>query len=107
MMIEKQRDMRTMTGMGATYTFVRGVFFAEGMLIVAVGTFAGLVLGLLVCGLQQWTGLVGLENSVVESYPIKVLGGDIAMIFCAMIAIGVLATWTSLRGLGQRYLMGR
>ena len=106
MMIEKQRDMRTMTGMGATYTFVRRVFFAEGMLIVAVGTFAGLVLGLLVCGLQQWTGLVGLENSVVESYPVKVMGSDIVMIFCAVLVIGMLATTVSLRGLGQRYVQG-
>ncbi|MBL0127813.1 MAG: hypothetical protein IPP83_10245 [Flavobacteriales bacterium] len=41
MMIDKQRDMRTMTGMGATYTFVRRVFFAEGMLIVLTGAVIG------------------------------------------------------------------
>jgi ABC-type lipoprotein release transport system permease subunit len=104
MMIEKQRDMRTMTGMGATRSFVRRVFFTEGLLIVAVGTIAGLLLGLLICGIQLYTGVVGLDNSVVESYPVKVMGGDIAMIFCAVIVIGTLATWTSLRGLGQRYL---
>jgi ABC-type lipoprotein release transport system permease subunit len=104
MMIEKQRDMRTMTSMGAAHSFIRWVFFAEGMLIVTVGTLTGLLVGLVICLVQQYTGVVGLENSVVESYPVKVLGSDIAMIFCAVILIGVLATWVSLRGLGQRYL---
>lgn len=104
MMIEKQQDMRTLTGMGATTSFVRSVFFTEGMLIVGVGTIAGLLLGLLICGIQQWTGVVGLENSVVESYPVKVMGTDILLIFCSVLIIGTLATAASLRGLGQRYL---
>lgn len=106
MMIEKQQDMRTLTGMGATTAFVRRVFFTEGMLIVGVGTVAGLLLGLLICGIQQWTGVVGLENSVVESYPVKVMGTDIVLIFCSVLIIGTLATTASLRGLGQRYLRG-
>lgn len=104
MMIEKQQDMRTLTGMGATTSFVRRVFFAEGMLIVGVGTLAGLLLGLLVCGIQLWTGVVGLANSVVESYPVKVMPGDIVLIFIAVLSIGTLATAVSLRGLGERYL---
>lgn len=104
LMIEKRRDMRTLTAMGATRGMVRSVFFHEGLLIVLTGTVAGLVLGLLVCGLQQWTGFVGLSGSVVESYPVKVLPGDLLLILCAVLGIGALATWTSLRGLGERYL---
>ncbi len=105
MMIEKQQDMRTLTGMGASASFVRQVFFAEGLLIVAVGTVVGLLVGLLICGLQQWTGFISLQDSVVDSYPVKVLGGDLAMIFLAVISIGVLATWVPLRGLSRRYLL--
>ncbi len=105
MMIEKRQDMRTLTCMGATTDFVRRVFFAEGMLIVGVGTVVGLLLGLLICGLQEWTGVVGLANSVVESYPVKVMGSDLVLIFCSVLIIGTLATAASLRGLGQRYLL--
>ncbi len=107
MMIEKKQDMRTLTGMGATTSFVRRVFFAEGMLIVVVGSMAGLLLGLLICGVQQWTGVVGLANSVVESYPVKVMAGDMVLILVAVLGIGTLATAVSLRGLGQRYLTAR
>jgi ABC-type lipoprotein release transport system permease subunit len=42
MMIEKRRDMRTLMGMGATPSTVRGIFFGEGVLIVVVGTVVGL-----------------------------------------------------------------
>lgn len=104
LMIEKRQDMRTLTAMGATDGFVRNVFFHEGLLIVITGTLAGLLLGLLVCGLQQWTGFVQLSGSVVESYPVKVLPADLVLILGAVLGIGALATWASLRGLGARYL---
>ena len=64
MMNEKKEDMRTLTSMGAMPSFVRRVFFAEGMLIVSVGTVAGLLFGLLICGIQQWTGIVSLKPFV-------------------------------------------
>lgn len=104
MMIEKRRDMRTLSGMGATPAFIRNVFFLEGLLIVIVGTLSGLLLGLLICGLQQWTGFVSLQDSVVESYPVKVLWTDIALIFVAVTLIGTVAARMPLRGLSRRYL---
>ena len=104
MMIEKRRDMRTVTAMGATNGFVRRLFFLEGLLIVAVGTVLGLALGLALCGLQLWTGVIALEGSVVESYPVKVMWGDLAMIFIAVMVIGTLAAGVPLRSLSRRYL---
>lgn len=106
MMIEKRQDMRTLSGMGATEGFVRQVFFTEGLLIVLTGTVAGLLAGLGLCLLQQWTGLVALQDSVVESYPVEVMWTDLLMIFAAMITIGGLAAWVPLRSLSRRYLAG-
>lgn len=104
MMIEKREDMRTLGSMGVTARFVRRVFFAEGMLIVVVGTVAGLVLGLGLCFLQIRTGLITMEGSVVESYPVKVMWGDLLLIFFAVMAIGTLAAGVPLRSLSKRYL---
>lgn len=104
MMIEKRQDMRTLSGMGVTKGFIRRVFFLEGMLIVVVGAVAGLLIGLGLCGLQIWTGMVSLQDSVVESYPVKVMWGDLVMIFVAVMAIGTLAAWVPLRSLSRRYL---
>lgn len=105
MMIEKRQDMRTLGGMGATEGFVRRVFFLEGLLIVAVGTAAGLLLGLGLCALQIATGIITLEGSVVEAYPVKVMATDLVMIFCSVMAIGTLAARVPLRSLSRRYLV--
>ncbi len=106
MMIEKRQDMRTLSGMGVTEGFIRRVFFLEGMLIVLVGTVSGLLVGLGLCGLQEWTGMVSLQDSVVESYPVLVMGSDLVLIFFAVMAIGTLAAWVPLRSLSRRYLAG-
>lgn len=105
MMIEKRQDMRTLSGMGVTGRFIRQVFFLEGLLIVVVGTVAGLLVGLGICALQMWTGLVALEGSVVEAYPVQVQWPDLVMIFCAVMAIGTVAAWVPLRSLSRRYLV--
>ncbi len=104
MMIEKKQDMRTLMSMGATPRTIRNVFFHEGLLIVAVGTVAGVLLGLLVCILQETFGFVQLEGSVVEAYPVKVIGTDLLLIFATVFAIGVLASWIPLRELSRRFL---
>ncbi len=106
MMIEKRQDMRTLSGMGVTDAFIRKVFFLEGLLIVVVGTISGLLAGLALCGLQQWTGFVSLQDSVVEAYPVQVIWTDLVMIFIAVMAIGTFAAWVPLRSLSRRYLAG-
>lgn len=104
MMIEKQRDMRTLLGMGATPGTVRRVFLYEGLLLVAVGTVGGILLGLTICYAQIRFGFVELAGSVVESYPVKVVGSDLLLVFTTVMAIGLLAAWVPLRSLSARFL---
>ena len=82
----------------------RTIFFAEGVLINLVGIGLGFLLGLALCWAQQRFGLIALTGSVVESYPVKVLGKDLVLIFVAVLAIGLLASWVPLRALSRRYL---
>ncbi len=104
MMIEKGRDMRTLVAMGATARTVRRVFFYEGLLIVLIGTAAGMALGLLICWAQEHFGLVTLEGSVVDHYPVKVLPMDLLLIAATVLGIGLLATRIPLRALQRRFL---
>ena len=39
--------------LGADQTFIRNIFMQEGFLITAVGALSGLVIGIIVCILQQ------------------------------------------------------
>ncbi|MEZ4738405.1 MAG: FtsX-like permease family protein [Flavobacteriales bacterium] len=104
MMIEKRRDMRTLMGMGATPATVRAIFFAEGVLIVLMGASIGLLLGLGICWAQKTFGFVQLVGSVVESYPVEVMGTDLLLIFAAVTIIGLMASWVPLRSLSRRFL---
>lgn len=104
MMIEKRRDMRTLMSLGATPGTVRGVFLYEGVLIVLAGTVVGIALGLGICYAQIRYGFVELAGSVVDSYPVKVLGSDLVLVFTTMMVIGLLAVRVPLRSLSERFL---
>lgn len=104
MMIEKRRDMGTLTAMGATPGMLRNIFFSEGLLIVVVGVIAGLLFGLGICVAQQRFGLVQLSDSVVEAYPVHVMGTDLVLIAAAVFAIGAAASWIPLRALSKRFI---
>lgn len=104
MMIEKRRDMGTITAMGATPAMIRRIFFHEGLLIVVVGVIIGLLLGLGICLAQEHFGFVQLSDSVVEAYPVNVLGTDLVLIAFMVLAIGLVAAWIPLRALSKRFL---
>lgn len=104
MMIEKQRDMRTLSTLGASPGTIRSVFLHEGLLIVLAGTLGGIVLGLSICYAQQYFGFVELTGSVVEAYPVRVLWSDLLLVFITVTTIGLLATWVPLRSLSRRFL---
>ncbi|HNR53647.1 MAG TPA: FtsX-like permease family protein [Flavobacteriales bacterium] len=104
MMIEKRRDMGTLAAMGATPAMIRRIFFHEGLLIVVVGVIIGLLLGLGICLAQEHFGFVQLSDSVVEAYPVNVLGTDLVLIALMVLAIGLVAAWIPLRALSKRFL---
>ena len=105
MMIEKRPDMGTLSSMGATPSFVRAVFFRLGVLINASGVMIGMLLGLALCWVQQRFGLIGLQNSVVDAYPVEVMISDLLLIVAVVMSIGLLASWIPLRSLSKRYLV--
>jgi lipoprotein-releasing system permease protein len=96
--------MRTLMGMGATPSTVRGIFFGEGVLIVMMGTVIGLGVGLGICWAQQQFGFVRLAGSVVEAYPVKVITTDLLAVAAAVLTIGLFASWVPLRTLSRRFL---
>ena len=74
------------------------------MLITIVGTLSGLVLGLLLCWAQERFGLLAMQDSVVEYYPVKVIAMDVVLITGTMLVIGFIASRVPLRGLSRRFL---
>lgn len=80
--------------MGATTKQVRAIFLVEGAVISLSGALFGLILGYIVCWLQQEVGLIGmgLQTSVVNFYPVKMAWQDFAATSIVIIIITVLAS---------------
>jgi lipoprotein-releasing system permease protein len=64
--------------MGASQRFIRNIFLTEGSLIAIGGTLLGLALGGLFCWVQLRYGIIsmGMQTSVTEGYPVKVIPSD-------------------------------
>ncbi|MCC6939017.1 MAG: ABC transporter permease [Flavobacteriales bacterium] len=104
MMIEKKEDMRTLMSMGGDASLVRRIFLYEGLLIILTGAVIGLAGGVGICWAQEQFGLVAMAEAMVDHFPVDVLWTDIVVIFCTVLAIGLLATWVPLRALSRRFL---
>ncbi|MFT6970190.1 MAG: lipoprotein-releasing system permease protein [Roseivirga sp.] len=94
--IEKKRDISILYSFGATPRFVRQIFLKQGSLISLIGASTGLLFGLSICLLQQKFGLIGmgLANSIVNAYPVKLELMDFLLVG---LSIGFITIITSYR----------
>ncbi len=92
LIIEKQKDIRTLFSLGADLSLIRNIFMREGFLITGVGALIGLVLGLFVCWLQMKFHLVTFgDDFVIPYYPIELQLKDFVWIFSLIMVIGFFA----------------
>ncbi len=94
LVIEKKKDIAILRAMGATKSLVRRVFIAEGVLWALTGGVSGLVLGTLICLLQQQFGIIKIDGSfLVDAYPVHVALPDIALVLATIVSVGLLVSW--------------
>lgn len=103
LIIDKKADAATLRNLGATDRQIRSIFLFEGRIISAIGAVVGILLGLLLCWLQQEFGLVHMGDSagsfVVNAYPVSVHYDDVAIVFITVLLIGWGAAWIPTRKL--------
>jgi lipoprotein-releasing system permease protein len=97
LIIDKKHDIAVLQCMGASQPLVKSIFLAEGMMISFFGAIAGIILGGIVCKLQQIYGFVKLGSAestfVVNTYPVDMQFPDFIFVFLTVITIGILAAW--------------
>lgn len=85
LIIDKRDDAATLRNLGADERQIFRIFLFEGRMITFIGAVSGIVLGVLLCWLQQRFGLISLGSSgsfIVDAYPVSVHWEDIVLIFC-------------------------
>ena len=109
LMIEKKADAVTLRNMGADDGLIRRIFLFEGWLICGIGAVIGIVIGVLLCLLQEHFGLIQLGESsgafVIDAYPVRVAFGDVLLVFLTVLGIGFMAAWYPVRYLAKGLLV--
>jgi lipoprotein-releasing system permease protein len=108
LMIDKKNDVVTLRNLGASDRQIVHIFLFEGRMISAMGAIIGILIGLLLCWLQQEYGIVRLGKSegsfIVDAYPVSVHPWDIVLVFLTVIAVGFLSVWYPVRYFAKRLL---
>ncbi|NLI35004.1 MAG: ABC transporter permease [Bacteroidales bacterium] len=108
LILDKKDDVATLRSLGANDKVISRIFLFEGRLISVIGAVFGILLGLLLCYLQQKYGLIQLgnggDNFIVKAYPVSVHAMDIVVIFFTVIIVGFLSVWYPVRYLSKKML---
>ena len=92
--IEKTRDIGILKAMGATNESIRKIFTTQGLFVGILGTMLGLVLGLLVVGLQERYHLFPLDPTVyiISAIPVEVSMLDLIVVALAAVGLSTFAS---------------
>lgn len=97
LIIEKNDGIVTLRNLGATDKQITKIFVLEGWLISLTGAVVGVIVGLLLCTLQEQFGLITMHGNtatlIVNAYPVAVQLTDVIVVLALT---GVIGTFTSL-----------
>lgn len=102
LIIDKRDDIEILSHLGANQSTIRRIFLYEGWFISAMGAFAGLLIGVLICLGQQHFGWIKLGNGseyTISAYPVVVQFMDILLVAIIVSILGFVAAWYPTRSI--------
>ena len=87
--IEKKKDIAVLYAMGSGKALVRSIFLHEGAIISFSGAIIGMVLGIVLCFIQQQFGIIsmGVDTSVIDAYPVDMKLNDFLLSSASIVLI--------------------
>lgn len=106
LILDKKEDVLTLRNLGADDRLISRIFLFEGRMISFCGALIGILLGLVLCFVQQKYGLITLGDGgnsfIVNAYPVSVHFWDVVLVFVTVSAIGFLSVWYPVRYLSRK-----
>ncbi len=96
LILDKKESIAILSDLGADDEMIRRIFRYEGWLICSLGAGIGLVVGVVVCLIQQHYGIITLGSGteyIISAYPVQVQPWDIVIIAAAVLILGWLSAW--------------
>jgi lipoprotein-releasing system permease protein len=101
LIIEKRKDIKSLSHLGAEENLIKRIFLFEGMLISLFGAILGLLLGLILIMLQKYFGIVPMSGGfAVDAFPVAMKISDFLAIFGLVLLIGFGASIYPVRKIG-------
>lgn len=92
LVLDKKSNIITLSGLGASQSFIRRIFLTEGILVTGIGVLIGLVAGVALCWLQQHYQIIRNDNSMLPSYPVHLRISDIFLVLFTTFSLGILSS---------------
>jgi lipoprotein-releasing system permease protein len=93
LIIDKKQDIKSLIAMGSKYTTIRNIFFKEGLFICLSGSIAGLIIGIIVCSIQNHFHIIQLNEAIIDYWPVLVKTNDLILILVILLITGTLASF--------------
>ncbi len=101
LMIDKKTETETLLCLGADSSMIRKIFALEGWLITGTGAIIGILIGVILCSIQEHFGIISLGDGssifVVDSYPVVLSWIDIIWTTLSVLLIGWFTTYITLK----------
>ena len=91
LVLEKEHNLSTLSAMGMSRRRIGGIFAWESMIVALIGGLAGVVLGVVLCLLQQHFGLIRVGDGVstiITAYPVRLEAVDLLVTMVPVLLIG-------------------
>jgi lipoprotein-releasing system permease protein len=95
LVIEKKKDLKIFASMGLTANQARKIFMFEGVILAIFGGLVGIILGGLICWLQQEYSIINFSSSegfIIDSYPVRIKAADFLYVFLTIVGLGFITS---------------
>ncbi|MFY0602652.1 MAG: ABC transporter permease [Flavobacteriaceae bacterium] len=89
MIIDKQRNLKTLFNIGASLKEIQRIFVFQGFLLTVIGTFIGLLLGVILVLVQQKYELFMITQNI--AYPVEFRVSNFFIVASTIVVLGYLA----------------
>ncbi|MCX6187429.1 MAG: ABC transporter permease [Bacteroidetes bacterium] len=95
LVIEKKKDLKIFASIGLTANQAKKIFMFEGIILAIFGGLIGILLGGVICWLQQEYSIINFSSSegfIIDSYPVRIKAIDFLYVFLTIVGLGFITS---------------
>ncbi|MEO8517293.1 MAG: FtsX-like permease family protein [Flavobacterium sp.] len=102
MILDKQSNLKTLFSLGTPIRDIQRIFLLQGILLTTIGSFFGLLLGIIVVLIQQYFKVIMITESL--PYPVVFNIQNVVTVLSTIIILGLLASWIASNRVSEKLL---